>query len=542
MDRSDEARDSCVSSCPLKGERDTDILCHVLCNVRDMAYSLNLETGTYDYLSPSLNDMTGFEVHEFMALGAAGIAQRFHPDDREQYESHFNQITVQAGNLVPVIEYRWRHKDGRYRWYSDSRTLIRDEAGKPVAITGSVRDITEQRRSEAEKKRLEEQLQHAQKMEAIGRLAGGVAHDFNNLLTGIMGYASLLEAAFDGDADQANHVAEILDACGRARDLTMNLLGFARKGAFHRQPIGVRQSFQKVVAVLRETVSRLITFEIDVAPDLPAFEGDQGQVDQILMNLCINAVDAMGEEGVLVLSARTVDVTPPDAAERADPERYVEIVVSDSGSGMAPEVAELAFEPFFTTKSRGEGTGLGLSMVYGAVRNHGGEVSICSEPGRGTSVSLRFPAMTAVSEAAPQRPGKSHKLTGGQGTILLVDDEHSVRGSAAKLLQGMGYGVIEACNGAEAVEIYGEDPERISLVMLDMGMPVMGGAEAFVRLRQTDPGVRIVVFSGFSADDKINGLMRRGATDFLQKPFTVRALADTVARALSGDTSAPGLN
>jgi len=507
-----------------------------------MAYSLNLETGTYDYLSPSLNDMTGFEVHEFMALGAAGIAQRFHPDDREQYESHFNQITVQAGNLVPVIEYRWRHKDGRYRWYSDSRTLIRDEAGKPVAITGSVRDITEQRRSEAEKKRLEEQLQHAQKMEAIGRLAGGVAHDFNNLLTGIMGYASLLEAAFDGDADQANHVAEILDACGRARDLTMNLLGFARKGAFHRQPIGVRQSFQKVVAVLRETVSRLITFEIDVAPDLPAFEGDQGQVDQILMNLCINAVDAMGEEGVLVLSARTVDVTPPDAAERADPERYVEIVVSDSGSGMAPEVAELAFEPFFTTKSRGEGTGLGLSMVYGAVRNHGGEVSICSEPGRGTSVSLRFPAMTAVSEAAPQRPGKSHKLTGGQGTILLVDDEHSVRGSAAKLLQGMGYGVIEACNGAEAVEIYGEDPERISLVMLDMGMPVMGGAEAFVRLRQTDPGVRIVVFSGFSADDKINGLMRRGATDFLQKPFTVRALADTVARALSGDTSAPGLN
>ena len=542
MDRSDEARDSCVSSCPLKGERDTDILCHVLCNVRDMAYSLNLETGTYDYLSPSLNDMTGFEVHEFMALGAAGIAQRFHPDDREQYESHFNQITVQAGNLVPVIEYRWRHKDGRYRWYSDSRTLIRDEAGKPVAITGSVRDITEQRRSEAEKKRLEEQLQHAQKMEAIGRLAGGVAHDFNNLLTGIMGYASLLEAAFDGDADQANHVAEILDACGRARDLTMNLLGFARKGAFHRQPIGVRQSFQKVVAVLRETVSRLITFEIDVAPDLPAFEGDQGQVDQILMNLCINAVDAMGEEGVLVLSARTVDVTPPDAAERADPERYVEIVVSDSGSGMAPEVAELAFEPFFTTKSRGEGTGLGLSMVYGAVRNHGGEVSICSEPGRGTSVSLRFPAMTAVSEAAPQRPGKSHKLTGGQGTILLVADAHSVRGSAAKLLQGMGYGVIEACNGAEAVEIYGEDPERISLVMLDMGMPVMGGAEAFVRLRQTDPGVRIVVFSGFSADDKINGLMRRGATDFLQKPFTVRALADTVARALSGDTSAPGLN
>ncbi len=534
MDSTNKAGSKSVDAAVLRGDQDGDILRHVLNNVRDMAYSLNLRTGTYDYLSPALTTLTGFERSEFLALGAEGIAQRFHPADREQYENHFNEITVQTGDLIPVIEYRWKNKDGQYRWYSDSRTLIRDETGNPVAITGSVRDITDRRRAEEENRSLQAQFRHAQKMEAIGRLAGGVAHDFNNLLTGITGYASLLQMELADSEEQGEIVAGILAACERARNLTTNLLGFARRGTFHRQPIDVAESFRKVTGLLRQTVSRLITLQTHVEPGLPRFEGDVGQVDQILMNLCINGVDAMGGEGTLVLSARAVDAEASDEKPGVAPGRYIEIAVSDTGAGMRPEEAEQAFEPFFTTKPHGEGTGLGLSMVYGAVRNHGGTVSLTSECAKGTTVTMLFPALDAGGEETPPPVDHAPELVTGQGTILLVDDEQAVRESTTKLLSKLGYDVVEAVNGEEAVAIYSKNPTRFSLVLLDMAMPVMGGAEAFSRLKQIDPEVCVLIFSGFSADDKIDCLISQGATDFLQKPFQAHVLAETVAKALAG--------
>ncbi len=628
------------------GTGTTGLLRHVLENSRDLAYSLNLETGSYDYMSPLTEGVLGLSLDEFLALGIEEIASRFHPDDQKQYEDHFNDITVRKGEIDSVIEYRWKHGDGTYHWYSDNRNLILDDSGAPVAITGNVRDITTrmeaeealrkseerfrtiyenapvlinsfdgqgrcvlwnrqceekfgwtleelnahenvlslfypdpevcrevtrsiieepegrflewhpvtrdgrilttkwanfrlpdgtaislgyditgQKEAEAENQMLQAQLQQAQKMEAIGRLAGGVAHDFNNLLTGIMGYASLIGLDLvEGDRSLSS-TREILSICRRAQDLTTNLLGFAREGKFRKQTIDIGRSIQEVRGFLGQTISKMIIVKVRVEEDLPPVEGDEGQISQILMNLCINAADAMGEAGTLGIEARQGEG------------RQVQITVSDTGTGMEPVVVSRAFEPFFTTKPRGEGTGLGLSMVYGAVKNHGGTVNIDSEPGRGTTVAILLPALEKVE---PREQDKSNDqpaqevMATGRGTILLVDDEEMVRSSTSRLLQRLGYEVVQASNGMEAVEIFSDQANSISVVILDMAMPIMGGAEAFRRLKQMVPDVRVVIFSGFSADAKIDRLMEDGALDFIQKPFLPERLAAVVARAMAG--------
>jgi len=423
--------------------------------------------------------------------------------------------------------------DGRVRWMSARMYPIKDRGGEVRNVVLTYDDITMRKLAEVDRAELQERLQQSQKMEAIGRLAGGVAHDFNNLLTGIVGYASEMQLELDPDDPHALTTMEILTICKRARDLTMNLLGFARKGKFHKQRLDLGESIREAQGILKQTISKKITFESRIADNLPGIEGDAGQINQILMNLCINAADAMGHSGGTMSVAAREAVIGPDEHTDLEPGHYVELSVTDTGEGMDVEILAKAFEPFFTTKPLGRGTGLGLSMVYGAVRNHGGAVTLDSKQGQGTRVAVLLPALQADTELAPPAPSLRAALTPGQGLILLVDDERLVRNATSRLLMRCGYQVVMAENGEAAVAAYRERSDEIDLVLLDMSMPVMDGPETFHELKKINPAVRVLIFSGYSSDATTNELMGHGAVGFIQKPFSLAKLTDVVANALA---------
>ncbi|MBT3218883.1 MAG: response regulator, partial [Proteobacteria bacterium] len=392
-------------------------------------------------------------------------------------------------------------------------------------------DITERKRAKERNALLEGQLNHSQKMEAIGQLAGGVAHDFNNMLSGIMGYASLLHMNLGPDDPRTEDTEEILTICKNARNLTRNLLGFARKGKYCKERINLNETISGVRDLLLRTIPKKICVEFQTtAGRQPQIEGDRSQLEQIMMNLCINAADAMGQEGTLTLSTREIVLREVPSGTNLTPGRHVEVSIIDTGTGMDQEILDKAFEPFFTTKVMGEGTGLGLSMVYGTVQNHGGTVTLKSKPGQGTTVTLLFPVPSPTSDVIPE--STKPVLTMGKGTILVVDDDERVRASTARLLQRMGYQPLQAQDGSEALRVYRERAGEIDLVLLDMAMPVLDGTETFHQLKELDPQVRTLLFSGYSADTSANALLAQGANGFIQKPYTMAKLSWAVAQAL----------
>ncbi|MBW2523395.1 MAG: response regulator, partial [Deltaproteobacteria bacterium] len=378
---------------------------------------------------------------------------------------------------------------------------------------------------------LAQQLHQSQKLEALGHLAGGVAHDINNVLGAIMAAASLLEGDLSPDHPSGADVQDILDACRRGRELTRNLLGFARKGRFLKEELSINRLAEETEQLLRRTTDRRVRIESRLDPKLLHVEGDRGQLGQMLMNLCLNAVDAMPDRGTMIISTENELITDPvlASARGVEPGSYVRIGVSDTGVGMDAEMIEHIFEPFFTTKPLGEGTGLGLSMVYGTVKSHGGAVWVESEPGEGSTVTLLLPGtprLRPTSEPAARVAGEASVEVKG---ILLVDDEELIRSSSSRMLERLGYRVIAAADGREALELFAAHRDRISLVILDVVMPEMDGLEALERLRAEDPSIRVLVASGYGRDDRVDGLLSAGANGFIQKPFHVVRLADAIA-------------
>ena len=451
------------------------------------------------------------------------------PDIDDTFHEIYRQV-IDTGVEV-TKEYFVEFSSGP-RWFWSVHQPVQDENSGRYALLVISYDITERKRAEEEKAALQDQLQQSQKMEAIGRLAGGVAHDFNNLLTGIMGYTSLMQVNLEPDDPHAETTGKIITICNRARDLTMNLLGFARKGKFHMQRLDLNELIREVKDILKQTISKRITIKTLRTKNLSSIEGDTGQISQILMNLCINAADAMGNAGTLTIAARDAVIEQDQHAD-LEPGHYVELSVADTGCGMDPENIARAFESFFTTKDQGKGTGLGLSMVYGTVKSHGGTVKLDSELRQGTTVTILFPALDSDSDVATPEAEKQKAMTIGQGTILVVDDEELVRTTTARLLEKMGYKVLQAVDGEDAVRAYKEKSDEITLVLLDMAMPVMDGADTFHELKGIDPEVRVLIFSGYSAGATTNGLMDEGAVGFIQKPFLPDKLADAVAKALA---------
>ncbi|MCL6498496.1 MAG: PAS domain S-box protein, partial [Firmicutes bacterium] len=423
-------------------------------------------------------------------------------------------------------ELRHRTADGQVSWLSASLSVQRDAQGRPVGVLGVYRDITAN-------KRLEEELLQAQKMESIGTLAGGIAHDFNNILGTIVGYLGLLKEELPSTPELQRYFDVLERSALRASELTRQLLGFARKGKFEVRPLDLARLCSEVTELFRSTLDPRIELRTRFPSDLPMVEGDASQLHQAVLNLCMNARDAMPEGGVLELVLQPVIAPDPTSGEPPVLRPYVCLTVRDTGVGMDEHVKARMFEPFFTTKGPGKGTGLGLAMVYGIVRNHGGFLEVDSEVGKGTAVRMYLPVASGAAE--PEEAGEA-EVDGGAGeTILVVDDEEPLCNLLRDVLTRRGYRVLVATDGQEALRLYQEHAGRIDLVILDMTMPGLSGTQTFDALRALDPRVRILLTSGYTQERAARDAVARGAKGFLQKPFLISELAARVREALQDD-------
>ena len=410
--------------------------------------------------------------------------------------------------------------------------MIRWSDGRNVKFHIAV-DITERKSAEQEKENLRSQLLHAQKMEAIGTLAGGVAHDFNNILQVALGYSELLLAGKTARDPDYDDLQKIYHAARSGADLVRNLLTFSRKVEPKPVPMDFNSQVQKVEKLLYRIIPRMIDIRLELADDLKRTNADPGQIEQIIMNLSVNARDAMGGSGSLTF--RTENVTLGEEYCKlnveAKPGDYVLLSVSDTGHGMDKETLQHIFEPFYTTKELGRGTGLGLAMVYGIVKQHRGHIGCYSEIGKGTTLKIYLPAILAEVEDVAESPEEIP--SSGTETLLLVDDEDSVRGLGERILTKSGYTVLIAANGEEALALYTEKREQISLVLLDLIMPSMGGKDCLNELIKIDPAVKVLIASGYAADETTRECIKLGAKGFVAKPYRFKDLLQQVREALN---------
>ncbi|MBN2525421.1 MAG: response regulator [Deltaproteobacteria bacterium] len=459
-----------------------------------------------------------------------------HNEDRPMFDSMAAERYMSPEQISR--EYRVRCKDGSVRYWTDRSAPVVVEHQKGIRWLGVCSDITQLKETELEKVKVEKQLQHAQKMEAIGRLAGGIAHDVNNLLGVILNSATMLKLDGPVDEDIEEDLENIVEACKRGRDLTRNLLGFARKGKYVREDLSVNKVVHDAISLLSRTLSKKIKVDFSLRPRLDHVEGDPAQLEHAMLNLFINASDAMDDAGVLSITTDTVTIpsesVPPDL--KLDSGRYVRMDISDTGKGMDEATLLKAVEPFFTTKPEGKGTGLGLSMVYGTIRSHRGDMHIESTPGVGTTISIYLPSLNRRKTTMPSAaPWPSLAAESTEISLLVIDDEPMVLRSTRRVLQKMGYNVHTARDGEEALRQFKAHQSEISLVVLDMIMPDMDGSQVFSVLRQLDPAVKVLICSGYARDRKVETLLAGGARAFIQKPFDLELLSHTVKTILESD-------
>jgi PAS domain S-box-containing protein len=481
------------------------------------------ERGVHLYASPSYEMVLGYTPQEMVGTNAFDF---IHPDDVAALQSVLSPERLGQGSK-PVPPVRVRHRDGSWRTIVGTVTDMRGEpAVGGIIANGS--DVTEQIQLEA-------QLRQAQKMDAVGRLAGGVAHDFNNLLTVISGYSDFILAASPPGDDRRADAEEIRRAADRAAQLTQQLLAFSRKQVLHPQVLDLNAVVGEASRMLRRLIGEDIRLELQLAPDAGAVRIDAGQLQQVLMNLAVNARDAMPLGGSLAIATVPVSVTREEPAlpEPLEPGDYVRLAVSDTGAGMTPEVQARAFEPFFTTKEMGKGTGLGLSTVYGVVTQSRGRLRVVSAPGRGTTLEIFLPRVERPDAAAALAPRVAEK--GGVETILLVEDDAMLRRLSESALGRAGYRVLAAADAAEALRLAREHDGEIDLVVTDVVMPGMPGPELVARLEATRPDLRVLYVSGYTDHAALRKGVSERSVSFLAKPFGLEALARRVRELLDAE-------
>jgi PAS domain S-box-containing protein len=456
------------------------------------------------------------------------------PSDRPSEEAEILS-RLAKGERVDHFETARLRKDGSRIDVSLSISPVYDKDGSVIGASHVARDITERRN-------LETQRLHAQKLESLGVLAGGVAHDFNNLLTGILGNASLVIEDLPPSSPNRRILGECVRAAERAAQLTRQLLAYAGKGRFVTESINLSALVREISALIQSSISRKVQIRLELAADLPLVEADAGQLQQVIMNLVINGSEAIGENAGLVVcttASQTVDEayirTLGPEGRLIVPGQYVTLEVHDNGCGMDEATLARIFEPFFTTKFTGRG--LGLAAVSGIVHGHKGALKVYSLPGRGSTFKVLFPAAETDTpvfiEPAPH-------LSEGRGrTVLIVDDEESVRSVARNTLQRRGYRTIEAVDGREALEVYRRSASEISLVLLDLTMPFMNGEEVLRELKLVTPSVKVLLSSGFNEVEAIRRFTGKGLAGFLQKPYPAAVLAETIKKILSDGVGAP---
>jgi len=383
-----------------------------------------------------------------------------------------------------------------------------------------------------ELKSTQEQLVQAQKMESLGTLAGGIAHDFNNLLSVILGYASLLKMKINRDSSLYNYANTIEEAAVKTSKLTQQLLTFSRRGTSQLETIDINQVIKDALHIVENTIAKTIHIESSLSPDLKNVEADTSQIEQVLLNMFINACDAMPDGGTLTISSEN---TPAFNGSRH--KEYVKISISDTGKGIPKEIQGRIFDPFFSTKEKGKGTGLGLSMAYGIIKNHKGHINVKSMPGEGSTFEIFLPISDKIKSLV--KHGSESKTSKGKETILLVEDEDAVRIMAKEALTQSGYAVLTASNGIEAIEQYKRHGDYIDLVILDMIMPEMNGIETYKQLKKLNPSLKIIISSGYSDKEQDLSIIQGEIEGFLVKPYKVNELAQAVRNVLDKQFPAP---
>jgi len=478
------------------------------------------------YGSPATTRILGYDLDEFVGRNALEL---IHHEDRDAVVGHLTEVMANPRGRVNVAA-RVLHKDGSWRYLEGVLTNLLDDPSVG-AIVNNYRDATERRS-------LEQQVIQAQKMEAVGRLAGGVAHDFNNILTAIGGYTDLLLADLPPDDPRRQDVDEIHRAADRAAALTQQLLAFSRRQVLQPKVIDLNALVSNVENLLRRLIGEDVLLATTLAGDVGRVRADPGQLEQVIVNLAVNARDAMPAGGRLTIETHNMDLDAAYAAEHQTvvPGPYVVIAVSDTGTGMSAETQSHMFEPFFTTKEVGKGTGLGLATVYGIVKQSGGSIWVYSELGHGTTLKVYLPRVDEPAEPlAPSTPADAESLRGTE-TILLVEDEPAVRAVARQILTRQGYVVLEAPDGQTALAMVDAGGPRVDLVLTDVVMPGMSGRSLADRLASHCPGLRVLYMSGYTDDAIVRHGMLEPGLAYLQKPFRPDALARKVREVLNRHT------
>jgi two-component system cell cycle sensor histidine kinase/response regulator CckA len=415
--------------------------------------------------------------------------------------------------------------------------------GQP-AVQAAFIDITERKRAEEERESLHAQLLQSQKMEAIGTLAGGIAHDFNNLLTSINGYSDLLLRALGDDDPLRRDVVEISHAGERAVALTRQLLAFSRRQMIQMKVLDINEVVGNVDRLLRRVIGEDISVHVDLAPSPWRVQADAGNFEQVVMNLVVNARDAMPDGGALTIGTENVrlDIDRCKTMPEARPGEYICLWVTDTGKGMEPDVMERAFEPFFSTKGPGKGTGLGLSVAYGIVKQHGGWITVESEPGRGSTFAVYFPALGTVADEQSAKPPSLKEARGGDEKILVVEDEEGLRSLIARVLAENGYALVEAGSTEEAMRVFERENGEFDLVMCDVVLPDENGIELAKELLARKPQLCVLMSTGYTDEKSRWGLIQAHGLGFLEKPFTQSDLLRSVRETLdkAGDRTVVG--
>ncbi len=487
--------------------------------------TMTLPDGRLNRVNKALCEMLGRDARTLANMKIADIT---HPDDLAGSLALVQQM-LDGQSAVRRTQKRYVHADGRMVWGDVSVILIRDEAGQPVHFLTEMVDITEQKQAEQKNIELERQLNHAQKMEAVGRLAGGVAHDFNNLLSIILGYAETMLEELPEGHPLGESLKEISDAGGRAKQLTRQLLAFSRKQTLELVHIDVNAVVTGFEKLLRRVIGEDIDLKLTLSSTALLVKADVSRIEQVLMNLAVNARDAMPRGGCLTIETAMVR-SPQSLGMATLPSAsgpYARIVVSDTGMGMDRETLQRVFEPFFTTKGKDQGTGLGLATSYGIVHQHGGSIEVHSAPGKGA----RFTILLPLSDAGPAQKGHGSEARAPHAvaaTILVVEDDPSVRKLAVSILRKKGYRILEPADVHDAVALASDPTVPIDLLLTDVVMPGMMGPEVYAKVAAYHPNLRVLYMSGHT----YNVLSQHGIPEdeahLIQKPFSVKGLVDKV--------------
>jgi PAS domain S-box-containing protein len=485
----------------------------------------DLDTKVFMYANPAVCRMLGYTEDEMRTMGMLDI----HPKDAVQ--SAVAEFEAQARGEKPLAsDLPCLRKDGTILYADVNATAVAID-NRPCLV-GFFRDVTERKRAEGQRAALEDQLRQVQKMESIGRLAGGVAHDFNNILTGIGGYTELALGQLDAASPLREDLAEVMRLAKRAAELTRQLLAFSRRQPLAMQVLYLNDMVADTTKMLKRVLGEAIDLHFTPAPDLGNVRADSGQMEQILINLAINSRDAMPTGGKLTIETANIELDADYAGRHVavTPGPHVMLAVSDTGRGMDAATKERLFEPFFTTKEKGKGTGLGLATVYGIVKQHGGHIWVYSEPGQGATFKIYLPRVAeAVADAKP--PAEPETVGGGE-TILIVEDEGSVCSIAERALKAQGYAVLTASSAEEAEQLFLKQPKQIALLLTDVVLPGMNGRNLYDRLKGREPDLKVIYMSGYTD----NAIVHQGVLDvgtaFMQKPFMIETVARKVRQVL----------